>query len=540
MVAMLSIINAQTFDINALRQSKTQSPILDMGYPTIKRETQTQHIHHMDKPIDKTQYLIGPGDQFQVNIISSAEESTLNLVVSPTGEILIPSVGVISLNGQSLEKGISAMRAAIQSLNNNSKIHITLSQIREFKVKAIGHLQKPGLYTVTPVSRVSDLFEEINTDEILTGQSPESQNIHQASIEIDELTYPELSRRNIIVIRQEDSIQVDLAKFGSTGKDQFNPFIHQGDVILFPLKQVISSIYGGVNIPGDYEYIPNESLSEFIQLAGGLRPDADPDKIEITRFRSNTEKYTFSTSFREGNKIVVASGDHIMVRYQQDFKRQEVVSIIGEVQFPGVYTIDSHTTLKHILNKAGGYTRKADPSKIQINNQAIKTIPDRELKRINLIPEENRSLAERAYIKARALTQKGTMESNSQDQTDALMDFILVNNDEIYVPENFNFIEVLGGVLEPGRYPFNPKLAYQDYIELAGGKTQNATRNIYIIKAGTGQRLPAKQQVNIENGDTIFIADKIEFNRWIVLKDILTTLGQVAALIVVIQSTQGS
>jgi len=540
MTATLSVVCAQTFDINALRQSKTQPPILDMGYPTVKRETQTQHIHLMDKPVDKTQYIIGPGDQFQVNIISSAEESTLNLVVSPTGEILIPSVGVISLNSHTLENGINAIRAEIQSWNKNAKIHITLSQIREFKVKVIGHLQKPGLYTVTPVSRVSDLFEEINADEQLTEPSPEYQSKHQASSLLQGLTYPDLSRRNIILIRQGDSLQVDLAKFSSTGQDQFNPFIHQGDIIVFPLKQVISSIYGGVNIPGDYEYSPNESLFEFIQLAGGLRPDADPDKIEITRFRSNTEKYTFSTSLKEGNKIIVESGDHVMVRYQQDFKRQEVISIIGEVQFPGVYTIGTQTTLKHILDKSGGYTRKADPSKIQINNQAIKKIPDRELKRINLIPEENRSLAERAYIKARALTQKGTIESNSQGQTNALMDFILVNNDQIYVPENFNFIEVLGGVLEPGRYPFNSELTYQDYIDLAGGKTQNATRNIYIIKAGTGQRLPAKQQVKIENGDTIFIADKIEFNRWIVLKDILTTLGQVAALIVVIQSAQGS
>jgi hypothetical protein len=75
---------------------------------------------------------------------------------------------------------------------------------------------------------------------------------------------------------------------------------------------------------------------------------------------------------------------------------------------------------------------------------------------------------------------------------------------------------------------------------LAGGKTKNATRNIFIIKAGTGQRLSAKNNVEIENGDTIFISDKIEFNKWIILKDVLSTLGQVATLILVLQNVIGN
>ena len=115
-----------------------------------------------------------------------------------------------------------------------------------------------------------------------------------------------------------------------------------------------------------------------------------------------------------------------------------------------------------------------------------------------------------------------------------------VNDDEIYVPENFNYIEILGGILKPGRYPFSNNRTFDEYIKLAGGKSRTATRDIFIIKSGTGQRLPANRDIIIENGDTIFIADKMEYNKWIILKDILTTLGSVAALIVVIQSAIGT
>ena len=120
------------------------------------------------------------------------------------------------------------------------------------------------------------------------------------------------------------------------------------------------------------------------------------------------------------------------------------------------------------------------------------------------------------------------------------MDLTLVNKDQIIILENFDYIEILGGVINPGRYPYNTNITYDEYIDLAGGITNTATRKKFIIKAGTGQRLPINKTAQIENGDTIFIPEKMEYNKWIILKDILASLGQVAALIVVIQNALGT
>ena len=79
----------------------------------------------------------------------------------------------------------------------------------------------------------------------------------------------------------------------------------------------------------------------------------------------------------------------------------------------------------------------------------------------------------------------------------------------------------------------------KDYLLLAGGKSNTAKRNIFIIKAGTGQRIPVKMKVTIENGDTIFIPERLEYNNWNILKDFFAAMGQVAALIVVIQNAIG-
>ena len=523
---------AQTFDINALRmaQSNLGSKGIDNGSITNERQVQPKII--IDKPIDPNAYLIGPGDQYLVNIISSDNVSNYTLTVSPTGEILIPTIGVVQLNNHSLSTSIQLMESAIKSMNQSAQIYIILSEIREFKIKVIGHLKNPGFYTVTPVSRVSDLYEDILLK--LQSESSADKNVDQNA---DQNLYPEMSRRNIEIFRNGKSIPVDLVKFGSTGIDNNNPYLQQGDVVRVPLKEHLVGIFGGIKIPGNYEFIEGESLSQFVDLAGGLRPDADSNKVEITRFISSKDKFSFNTTMSQADTILISSEDHIMVRYDQEYKRQDIVYITGEIKYPGVYAIEpGKTTIGEALNKVGGFTARADQTKLIINNRSIALIPDREKDRILLIPDENRSPEEKAYIKARMLTKKGTIESSSLEQAKSLMSLPLVNEDQIVILENFDYIEILGGVLKPGRYPYTTDITFEEYVDFAGGITKTATRKKFIIKAGTGQRLPINKTAKIENGDTIFIPEKMEFNKWVILKDILASLGQVAALIVVIQN----
>ena len=536
--AICACTYGQTLDINALRMA--QSNISTSGYSNTSRsnERQEQTKIKVDKPINPEHYLVGPGDQFLVNVISSENIVNYTLTVSPTGEILIPSVGIVQVNGQTLSNATKKIKIAIQSLNNSAKIYIILSEIREFKVKVIGHLKNPGFYTVTPVSRVSDLYEKI-----LLKLNSEPSNDLDTDIDINskQYLYPEISRRNIIVIRNGKSISVDLVKFGSTGIDDNNPFLQQGDIIRIPLKEHFAGIFGGIKIPGNYEFIEGETLSQFVELAGGLRPDADPSKVEITRFISTKEKFSFLTTMSQADTIIICSEDHIMIRYDREYKRQDIVYITGEIKYPGVYAIEpGKTTIGDALKKVGGFTARADQTKLIINNKSIAIIPDREKNRILLIPDENRSSEEKAYIKARILTKKGTIESSSSEQAKSLMNLPLVNNDQIVILENFNYIEILGGVLKPGRYPYTTNISFNEYLELAGGITKTATRKKFIIKAGTGQRLPINKMTQIENGDTIFIPEKMEYNKWIILRETLSSMGQVAALIVVIQNAIGN
>jgi len=393
-LCLCSIMFGQTLDINALRN--VQSAFSNSGEysSSTTQNVQAKMQIKMDKPIDPKQYIIGPGDQFLVNIISSDQVANYTLSVSPTGEILIPSVGIISLSGESLNLAISKMESAIKSLNQSAQVFILLSEIREFKIKVVGHLQNPGLYTVTPVTRVSDLYQDIiseidieedeNDDEKINREFKDKYdygNIIQQMNQKEKtaIVYPELSTRNLFLLRDKDTVKVDLAKFAATGIDQYNPFINQEDILVIPLKQNLVSIYGGVNISGKYEFVQGESLHDLIRIAGGIRPDADPTNIEITRFTSPTQKYSFQTSLAHATNIIIEPEDHIMLRYAHNYKRQDVAYVQGEILYPGVYTIEPGiTTIGDILSKSGGYTDYADSSKMIISNDFIEEIPDKE------------------------------------------------------------------------------------------------------------------------------------------------------------------
>lgn len=564
--ALCALISAQTIDVNALRTlGQSSATKLGLDRTKLTQEKQAQSLVILDRPVDPSLYFVGPGDQFRVNIISSNEAFNYSLTVSPTGEILIPAVAIVPVYGLALRQAIKAMEKTVKEWNQNVKIYITLEQIREFKVKVIGQLEQPGLYTATPMTRVSDLYQmiieqystEIEEDEeslmergvsetnrsMMYDQKSQIADLYERKMRVpeEEKEYQELSNRNLVLIRKQDSIKIDLARFGISGKNDHNPYLQQEDILVIPLRRHLIGIYGGVKIPGKYEYVFGEFLSDLIQIAGGLRPNADPEKIEITRYNGPTEKFSFTVEFQESKDVQLNPEDHVMVQYAKQYKRQEVVYITGEVVHPGVYSIlPGQTTIGNILAKASGYTNRSDSSKITINNRDIYEIPDRELERILLIPEENRSTSERAYIKARMMTQKGALETNSIIQAQYIKDFLVAKNDIIHVPENFDYVEILGAVKRPGRYPFIQSYLYDNYIEIAGGITSNATRNKFVIKAGTGQRLPAKNKTKIDTGDIIFIAEKMEYNKWIVLKDVLATASQIAVLLFYIDRVTNS
>ena len=71
---------------------------------------------------------------------------------------------------------------------------------------------------------------------------------------------------------------------------------------------------------------------------------------------------------------------------------------------------------------------------------------------------------------------------------------------------------------------------------MAGGLSKNSSGKKFIVKAMTGQRFKLNKNYDLESGDIIFIAEKIEYNdEFFLFKEYLTSISQIAVLLYYIQ-----
>ena len=517
------------------------SPLATSIVPITSQESFTPQIYTqelieddwvLEKTIDPDKYIVGPGDKFVFNLITSGSITDIKLQVNPTGEILIPGIGLILVDGLTVNQTIEKMKTESLKQYKNGRINITLANIREFKIQVIGHLANPGYYVATHLTRVLDIFKVV-----IRKERKNSAPLAETSHEI--ITASELSQRNILIKRNDIIIRVDLERFGMFGNESNNPQIRQGDVIYIPIEKKRVSIYGGVVLTGDYEYVENETLFDLIQLAGGFTTNADSSYITVTRFINDIDKEIFKINQIEKIKtFTLIPDDHIVVRKKKDYRRQDLVRIFGEVKYPGNYSIlMGETLLRDILNQAGGYTTKADQTKINIYSKGISH--DNEAERISTIPYPDRSNSELSYLRARIRSVKGGVKLSSPKMVLKAMDFKLETGDAIFIPMYFGEVEIIGGILFPGRYPYEPEMETIDYIKLAGGLSNSAMKSIFIVNAETGTRILAKNVKKIGNGDIIFVEEKIEYRKWDRFLEIINVFGQIATIIFVIQSIAG-
>ena len=98
LIGFMSFSDSQTLDLNSLRIAQKQAAKLKNNSKEISKSNKNNDPLIIDSPVNSDEYIVGPGDQFHLNIISSNETFDYSLTISPTGTLLIPSVGIINCN----------------------------------------------------------------------------------------------------------------------------------------------------------------------------------------------------------------------------------------------------------------------------------------------------------------------------------------------------------------------------------------------------------------------------------------------------------
>ena len=165
-----------------------------------------------------------------------------------------------------------------------------------------------------------------------------------------------------------------------SGKDQ-DILLQKEDVLTITSKNEIKEddyveIAGAVNQPGIYTYSKGMKLKDLILKARGFDKTAAETRVEISRKLkdSNADNSKLSQvivvdiskefdDLENENNIMLSPFDHITVRTNPNFKEKQFVYVDGQVNYPGLYAIESKSErVSDLLKRSGGVNEFAYPN----------------------------------------------------------------------------------------------------------------------------------------------------------------------------------
>jgi protein involved in polysaccharide export with SLBB domain len=450
--------------------------------------------------------------------------------------------------------------------SDNNKNESYLSSVNLISVTIGGKFIVTGTFPASTNERVDQFVTRMynqGKERLLGTATNASYLLPQLKKELADYSF-----RNIRLKRVDGKdITVDLEKFRLNGDFINNPYLKNDDVIIFPpsdLERNFFSVMGAVNNPGKFHFIDGDKLKDAIEFAGGINKAYDNvTTVDINRLSYDGRDQKV-ISIDINSDFSLQRGDRIVVVANETMKKDFSIMILGEVNSPGVIPITKDkTTLYEVINKAGGLTKDASlkHAKFYTGNSIYSIVekqyasqikdypirPDFDLntnnfkieqlimsRMSNLVPEDT------AYFyfenQLRVLMEGSTLDfSKLADPNSDVSKYLVKDNDVIIIPTKDSSVYVFGQVLSQGHILFSPGKNYRYYVDKANGYGDYAEKNdVMIIKGVSHNWIEAADNVQIEEGDYIYVPRKTMKSYNTYVNQVGTYLGIVASAATII------
>jgi protein involved in polysaccharide export with SLBB domain len=265
---------------------------------------------------------------------------------------------------------------------------------------------------------------------------------------------------------------------------------------------------GAVRGPGPYFIGPNVSLADLVQAAGGTVSWADESGVELLTTvvdgrsgRAASQRQTLP--LRQGTLASYVVRPRDQLHFNKVFTDTGIgsVSVQGEVRFAGNYPITRGEHLSDLLMRAGGLNSTAYPAGTVFLRKSAAQVEEQGYKRTaNEIQSQllagmarigNDKISGEGFTAIQGFinqlrNQKGlgriaiaadpsVLAANPQ------LDPLLEAGDVVFIPQRPSTITVLGEVMQPGSYSYQPGMTVKDYVKRAGGYAQFSDEDLTFI-----------------------------------------------------------
>ena len=465
-------------------------------------------------PVDPATYVLGPGDVMQLELWGSLVRTVL-FEVSPDGKVFLSGAGPLAVAGHTLAWAQERTARMVAETFRGVHSDLRLVRLRTFRIYCAGFVNRQGAVEASPVTRASEALSSV-------GIAPMG------------------SRRNIEVRRRSGvRLRVDLDLFDLGGRQDFDPLVEDGDVLVVPRAVEFAHLRGAFKNPRTFELVKGDSLSTLFRLAGGLLPSASRSQALLVRFTAPTARESLwldAASIDSGDvNPVMRDGDALFAFFVSGFHEVPSVEIVGEVTHPGTYPMTlGKDRLSDLIGWAGGFRPQANRSAIHLVRSADNQATDVEFERLLRLSRSEMTESEYAAFRTRLAERKNSfrVDYDRLVKSDPDVDPLLSPQDVVRVDPLLLTVRVDGEVKRPGLVDYAPKRPWNEYVQLAGGFTDRAASSrVRVSRSGTGQVIKAKSARAIQPGDFIWVPERQDVNAWVVFRDVVAVAGQVAVIV---------
>lgn len=323
--------------------------------------------------------------------------------------------------------------------------------------------------------------------------------------------------------------------------------LKNNDMVFIPSKTEMLgerklTIDGEVVYPGVYPYAENTTIRDIILQSGGLTEAGSLARVDVFRrlrdakavtdTRRSAESFSFSLDETYGlvkdTTFFLMPFDEVYVRKSPAYEAQQNVTVRGQVNFAGQYSMTSKDyRLSDLIKAAGGFTQLAYVPGARL---VRKMTEDEKLQRDKSLEQAQIQMYEESLKKDvtasfeqmdTLLNMKMSMDDSypvaldleaAMEKPGSLQDIVLREGDIITIPQYSNTVKISGEVSYPisMNYVKGKKLSY--YINHAGGYGNKARKKtVYAVYANGGvEKIKKHRSKSIQPGCEIVVPTKPE------------------------------
>lgn len=287
------------------------------------------------------------------------------------------------------------------------------------------------------------------------------------------------------------------------------------------------TVMGEVKNPGDFTYSYDMTIEDALLMAGGENEFATMANVEIARRVKSADGLTSPDSIAKilrfnlveapsAIKTKLEPYDMLFIRRTPGYRAQIVVTVNGEVNFPGAHVIEKKVVrISDVIAKTGGFTDEAYLGGARLSRQLTNLEYQRAVLARQMALEKLQTQGDNMDINIAEVTPEDRYNvvidlKEALENPDSDANIALRSGDIITIPQIDYSVKISGGVQFPNVVAYKKGMKLKDYINMAGGYVQRAKRSgVYVVHMnGAVQAKQGMSSIRIKPGAEIIVPVK--------------------------------